>query len=109
MLKEYVYTLAFPLPLKELNALINMGKQNQRTPGCMILTFFGVPMDTSLFKVAIFMNLVTLLSNTLICFTRKQISWEWWCMPVLPALRRQRQVVYNFKASLGYIVSIKTK
>lgn len=33
-------------------------------------------------------------------------SWAWWCMPVIPTLRRQRQAkLCEFKASLVSIVS----
>jgi hypothetical protein len=31
-------------------------------------------------------------------------SWVWWCMPVIPALRRWRQEDHELKASLHYIV-----
>jgi hypothetical protein len=30
-------------------------------------------------------------------------SLEWWCISIIPALRRGRQEVHKFKASLGYI------
>ena len=30
-------------------------------------------------------------------------NWAWWCTPLIPALRRQRQAeLYEFKASLAY-------
>jgi hypothetical protein len=33
----------------------------------------------------------------------KILSWVWWYMPVIPALRRWRQEEAKFKTSLGYI------
>lgn len=30
--------------------------------------------------------------------------WIWWYTPLILALRRQRQQIHEFKASLGYIV-----
>jgi hypothetical protein len=36
-------------------------------------------------------------------------SWAWWYMPLIPALRRQRQEdLYEFEASLVYRVSART-
>jgi hypothetical protein len=32
----------------------------------------------------------------------------WWCTPLIPALRRQRQVISEFKSSLVYKVSSRT-
>jgi hypothetical protein len=29
----------------------------------------------------------------------------WWCMPIIPALRRLRKEGHKFKVSLGYIES----
>jgi hypothetical protein len=47
-------------------------------------------------------------TDTLLAYDFKYciISWAWWCMPLITALRRQRQVeLCEFKASLVYIVS----
>jgi hypothetical protein len=30
--------------------------------------------------------------------------WAWWCVPVIPVLRRQRLKDYELEASLGYAV-----
>jgi hypothetical protein len=35
-------------------------------------------------------------------------SWEWWRMPLIPTLGRQRQADQEFKASLVYRVSSRT-
>jgi hypothetical protein len=36
-------------------------------------------------------------------------SWEWWCTPLIPALRRQRQVdLCEFQAILVYRESSRT-
>ena len=33
----------------------------------------------------------------------RQLRWPWWCTPLIPALRRQRQVdLCEFEASLVY-------
>jgi hypothetical protein len=35
-------------------------------------------------------------------------AWQWWCMPSMPALRRQRHVDFcEFEASLVYIESLR--
>lgn len=35
-----------------------------------------------------------------------KFSWAWWSIPLIPALRRQRQAMMSeYKASMGYIVS----
>ena len=37
-----------------------------------------------------------------------RVSWAWWCMPLILALERQRQVdLSEFKASLVYIMSFR--
>jgi hypothetical protein len=36
--------------------------------------------------------------------SRILISLAWWCTPVIPALKRQREDGFEFKTSLGYIV-----
>jgi hypothetical protein len=38
-------------------------------------------------------------------------SLAWWCIPVIPALEKQRQEDQKFETSLGYIVRscLKTK
>jgi hypothetical protein len=42
---------------------------------------------------------------------KKHRSWEQWCMPIIPALRRLIQEDCKFKVSLSYIVRpcLKTK
>jgi hypothetical protein len=40
---------------------------------------------------------------------RKNIFWEWWYAPVIPALRRLGQEDCEFKASLGYNSEILTQ
>jgi len=40
---------------------------------------------------------------------RKHLGQAWWCTPLIPALRRQRHTdLYEFEASLIYIVSSRT-
>ena len=35
-----------------------------------------------------------------------KFGWAWWSIPLIPALRRQRQAMMSeYKASMGYIVS----
>jgi hypothetical protein len=37
------------------------------------------------------------------------IDWAWWHMPLIPALRRQRQTdLHEFEASLDYRASSRT-
>jgi hypothetical protein len=38
----------------------------------------------------------------------KNMCRAWWCMPLIPALGRQRQRISEFKASLVYKVSSRT-
>jgi hypothetical protein len=39
-------------------------------------------------------------------FKRRRTGWVWWCMPVIPAFKMQRQEIHEFEAkfqtSLGY-------
>jgi hypothetical protein len=37
---------------------------------------------------------------------RKVSSWMWWCLSVIPALRRLRQENCEFEGSLGYITKL---
>jgi hypothetical protein len=37
-------------------------------------------------------------------FKEKKVSQAWWYIPVIPALRRLSQKVFEFEASLSYIV-----
>jgi hypothetical protein len=41
-------------------------------------------------------------------FEKENIAGRWWCMPLIPALGRQRQVDSEFEASLVYRVSSRT-
>ena len=43
-------------------------------------------------------------------FKTMSVCWAWWCMPVISALRRQRQVDFciQFKVILVYKVSSRT-
>lgn len=47
----------------------------------------------------------------LILFSLKNYnaSWAWWPTPVIPVLARQRQKDCEFRASLGYIVTLSLK
>jgi hypothetical protein len=36
------------------------------------------------------------------------MSWAWWYIAVIPAVRMLRQEKHKFKASLGYIASSRT-
>jgi hypothetical protein len=35
---------------------------------------------------------------------RKNFSWAWWCIHVIPELGRSRKEDHEFEASLGFIV-----
>lgn len=49
----------------------------------------------------------SLLPTSLCLF--KHLGQEWWCMPLISAVRRQKQEnLYEFKASLVYIPRPKT-
>jgi hypothetical protein len=39
--------------------------------------------------------------------TKTNIASTWWCLPIILALRSQGQENQEFKASLGYIVSLR--
>jgi hypothetical protein len=47
-------------------------------------------------------------SKTISAFKNHSLGWAWWHKPLLLALRRQRQAVSEFKASLVFRVSSRT-
>ena len=45
--------------------------------------------------------------NCVVCGHQEECQGRWWCTPLIPALRRQRQVdLCEFKANLVYKLSI---
>jgi hypothetical protein len=40
-------------------------------------------------------------------FQRSPSGWAWWFIPVIPPPRRWKQEDQEFKASLGYIASLR--
>jgi hypothetical protein len=42
-------------------------------------------------------------------FKNSLLSWVWWCISVIPALRRERQEEPNFQASLSYTARLCLK
>ena len=51
-------------------------------------------------------NQISCISDT--CIKIHNIRQVWWCMPLIPALRRQRQAISEFDASVVYKIISRT-
>jgi hypothetical protein len=77
---------------------------------------FTCPSPVVAFKVSHYINpsLVKAVRETpcrvtvLVKSVRRLLTGQWWLTPLIPPLRRQRQQISAFEASLVYIVSSRT-